>query len=81
MKELPGETEAKQLGYDLHMYSGERDSAFYMKGQLCLRVSSKGEAIISASYKMVELRIGPIAFPHERFHIFEQQMIDCLPKK
>jgi hypothetical protein len=83
---FPGQVEAKHLGYSLYATSGDKNSAIYNKnclpwGILSLRVTSKGEATLSSSYKMVRLEVGPFSFPHKNFVLFEQQLLRCMPEQ
>lgn len=75
---LPGETEAKALGYEVYAYGGSKQTAYYYKGVLSLAVHSNGTAEISAHYKLIEIRTPNISFPHPRFQMFESQILSLL---
>jgi hypothetical protein len=75
---FPGEEEAKKLGYSLYSHSGDKSSASYSKEKLCLTVYKSGDARLSSYYKLIRLESGKFSFPHENFHIFENQIIELL---
>ena len=75
---FPGEGEAKKLGYSLYSHSGDKSSATYSKGKLCLIVNKNGTARIIGIYKLIKLDTGEISFPNKNFHIFENQIMHLL---
>ena len=75
---LPGETEAKRLGYTLYAYSGCKKTALYHKDRLSLTVYTDGMAELSRHYKMILLTTQKISFPHPRFELFENQILSLL---
>ncbi len=76
--DFPNQEEAKKLGYDIYSHSGDKSVVSYTKGQLCLTVYNGEEAELSSSYKMITLKTGKFSFPHELFHIFENQIMHLL---
>jgi hypothetical protein len=77
--DLPGFKEANELGYELGFYNGSKSQATYYKGNLCLTINSNNKAILSSTYKLVELRIVNFSFPNKNIEMFERQILACLP--
>lgn len=75
---LPGQQEAKRLGYSVYAYGGQKKAAFYTKDQLCLKVYKNGTAEIMANYKLIEIKTPNFSFPHPNFDLFEKQILAAL---
>lgn len=76
--DFPNQKEAEKLGYSVCSYSGDKSIVSYNNGNMCLTIYDGKEAELSSSYKMIQLNTGKFSFPHENFHIFENQMLHLL---
>jgi len=76
IENLPGCAEANRLGYSLHHYAGNGQSASYVKDGIFLEVYNDGDtAKLTVAIGLISLSTGDFQFPHPRFDIFEKVMI------
>ncbi len=83
-----GQEEANKLGYpSLHHTNGDKTMCCYINEDgVSLKVYQKDYdkkgtfvARISAIHGLTEIRSPEIAFPHEHFEMFENELYSCLP--
>ena len=76
---LPFEKVAKELGYYLHSYGVDRESAVYMKNGVTLTVelTERGElrGRIDFVWKLLTVSTGRFSLPHPKFNVFEGQVL------
>lgn len=77
MNELPGKDFASSNGYELHHYSGNGNSASYIKNELHLTCYIDGTAELEKILGMVSCKIARFSIPNKNFKIFENQLY-CL---
>jgi hypothetical protein len=84
---LPGEKEAKELGFSLHCYSGDRRAATYIKdnSKPCIFLDAVFKPDNSVDYTLtgffdglLTVSCGPFSLPNKNFSIFEKKMMKCL---
>ena len=79
---LPGEQEAKDLGYFMYCYSGDHHRATYLKDNISLEIwySENGlEAKLSFVHRLLVVSTfagSGFLFPHPNFAVFEKQIQD-----
>jgi hypothetical protein len=78
MDDLPGYEFAKEHGYSLYAYGGDKRSVYYHKGrvELKIRCHVNGElyAELSTVIGLVTCSTGEFSFPHKHFNNFEFQI-------
>lgn len=82
---LPGYQKAIELGYVLNNYSGNYNSASYVKHTedntiIHLTIRSDETADLQGIIGMVTLSINRFSFPHQSFDKFEKQINRILTK-
>lgn len=75
---LPFFNELKVLNYSLHSFSGDFESALYMKGDLAIKTRKEDNTVeLFAVLGLAKISIS-FSFPHKRFAFFEAKILELL---